>query len=157
MQVALGIGSMAETGFLFVNENGLIERCQSDSAAVQAITGYKKRFHRSATEFEYENLDDLRNLDDSETESLGNSESDIPDEPIDLGGFGRVACLIDKLLRQDAVESDEGLQRLSAEVILKNPSVYPSEVLSDRECVPPILKGIIDRTAKGLKKGGVIL
>lgn len=136
MQVTLGIGSIPEEGFLFASENRPIDFCHTNNTAMPAVKAYKTRFHESGTKFKYENLDDPEDLEGA--------------------GFGRVACLIDSLLRQDAVDSEEGLQRLSAEVVLKNPSIYPEEMLSNQEHVSPILKNKIDQTAAELKRGGII-
>lgn len=129
MQVTLRIEDIDGEGFFVDCREHLTYFCASNHNIMAAMKDYKSNIFPKGTAFKYRSLFKSR----------------------------RVTRLIKKQLKQDAVESNKGLQRLSAEVILKNPFLYPPSMLSDPTRVPKILKEtIIDETAKNLRSAGII-
>ena len=103
-----------------------------DNTAMRLLSSYKSSFVSSfgkETVFKYRNVD----------------------------GSKKVASFISKLLTQDIMRTaDQGLQRLSASVIARNPASYPSTMLSNKNRVPQRIKAQIDQAAEELKETGLI-
>lgn len=71
-------------------------------------------------------------------------------------GSARVAGLIRRRLRKNAVQSKEGLQRLSANAVAQSLSAYPSTMLSNPKEVTWPAREMLDSVKESLSDAGII-